>query len=365
MMSSGDVQNPGMSLWIFVFLVRAFRITRPEQLSEIVAALTVLAIALIGVWSALQLRGQERDIWLTAGALAAVNPISIFLARNIWAQSMLPVFALAFWFGMWNRSRWWGSLLWGCMAAFLGQVHLAGLFLAAAGVLWVLFFKRAEPKWWAFIIGAIAVGWPLIPWIHYVLTTPHAAPYYPLASHFPGKIWLWWLLSDSGLAVRYLANNFFKVSLMTFLREPRVFGVNTYGMVLVYAGLAVLIVSLLSLAVLNLIKNRADWKRQLSVGWSQTDFFLRSALIGFAGLLTFLPAPVFVHYFLVAFPIGFVWIAAMIAHAPQFSGSKRRRIVAALLTLQLAVSITIAVFLHRDYGALPGTYGFHFAAGAP
>ena len=360
MMSSGDVQNPGMSLWIFVFLVRLFGITKPEQLSQAVAALSILAIALVGVWAAVQLRGQEREIWLIAGALAAVNPISIFLTRIIWAQSTLPLFALLFWFGMWNRSRWWGSLLWGSMAAFLGQVHLAGLFLAVGAAIWVLLFKRRETNWWGFGAGLVAVGWPLIPWIQYFVTTPRHPPHYPLSAHFPGKVWLWWLLSDSGLAVRYLTGNFWKLSLVTFLREPRILGVHTYGMVIVYAALTLVIVTLLGLTIARLIKKRANWKRERFIGSNRTDFLLRSALIAFAGLLTFLPMPIFVHYFLVAFPMGFVWIAAMIAHTPQFAGSRRRLIVAAMLTLQLAASITMAVLSHRDFGALPGSYGWHF-----
>jgi hypothetical protein len=224
MMSSGGVRNPGMSLWIFVLLVRTFGITNPEQLSRTIAVISILAIVLIGFWALIQLRGSDQEVWLAAGAIAAVNPVAIFLDRVIWAQSTLPLLAVAFWIGIWNRERWWGALLWGGIGVCLSQIHMAGFFVCAAAFLWVLLFKRQGPRWWAYVIGTVVAGWPLVFWLKYLASGHFARPSWPIWAHFPGKVWIWWLASDGGLGDEYLAANFWRLRFGVFLREPRILG---------------------------------------------------------------------------------------------------------------------------------------------
>lgn len=366
MMSSGGVRNPGMSLWIFVLLARTLGITNPEQLSRTVAVMSILAIVLIGFWSLVQLRGSDREVWLAAGAIAAVNPIAIFLDRVIWAQSTLPLLAVAFWIGIWNRDRWWGAVLWGCMGACLSQIHLAGFFVGAAAFLWVVLFKRRGPRWWAYAMGTAIAGWPLVLWLKYLATGHFTPPSYSIWAHFPGKVWLWWLLSDSGLAVKYLAGNFWRLRFVVLLREPRILGTQTYGVLVVYAALTLLLVSALAVSFRHLVRQRKAWKQQLLIGDTQTAFLIRTAVIGFAGLSTLLPAPVFVHYFLAAFPMGFVWIASLFARAPSWTPAQRRAELLAVIIFQLVIAIAIATFLHRDFAAPPGSFGLHVPPqGAP
>jgi hypothetical protein len=359
MMSSGGVQNPGMSVWIFVFLTRIFGITTPEGLSQAVATMSILAIGAIGIWAVAQLRGSDQDIWLAAGAIAAVNPIAIFLDRVIWAPSTLPLFAIVFWIAIWNRSHWWGSFLWGIFGACLGQFHLAGFFVSAAVLLWILLFKRCEPRWWAFAIGTAIAGWPIFPWLEYLAGGHFNRPLWPFWAHFPGKVWLWWLLSDSGLAVKYLTGNFWKIDFIVFLREPRILGVQTYGAIIFLAALTLLLLSALWVSFRNLVRERRQGVLRLSIGDTQTAFLIRSMLIGFGGLLSLLPAPIFVHYFLVPFPIGFVWLASLFVRARSWTSSQRRAALGAFVLSQLLLSITIATFLHREFAASPGSFGLH------
>ena len=359
MMSSGGIPNPGMSLWIFVLLVRVLGITKPEQLSRTVAVMSILAIVLIGFWALVQLHGSDREVWLAAGAIAAVNPIAVSLDRVIWAQSTLPLLAVAFWIGVWNRDRWWGAFLWGCMGACLCQIHLAGFFVCAAAFLWVLLFKRRGPRWWAYAVGTAIAGWPLVPWL-ILLATRHSIPHTSsIWDHFPGRVWLWWLLSDSGLAVKYLAANFWRLRFGVFLREPRIFGIQTYGAAFVYVALTVLLFGALGVSFWHLFRQRREWKRELLVGDTQTAFLIRTAVIGFAGLITLLPATVFVHYFLAAFPMGFVWVASLFVRAPLGTPALRRAALLAVVILQLVVAIAIATFLHREFAAPPGSFGLH------
>jgi hypothetical protein len=359
MMSSGGVRDPGMSLWIFVLLVRALGIANPEQLSRTVAAMSILATVLIGFWALVQLRGSDQEVWLAAGAMAAVNPIAIFLDRVIWAQSTLPLLAVTFWIGVWNRERWWGALLWGCMGACLCQIHLAGFFVCAAALLWVVLFKRRGPRWWAYAMGTAIAGWPLVPWLKYLFTGCLTLHWCSIWAHFPGKVWLWWLLADSGLAAKYLTGNFCRLRFVVFLSEPRILGIPTYGVAVVHAALVILLFFALGVSFLHLLRQRKEWKRELLIGDTQTAFLIRTAVIGFAGLITLLPAPVFVHYFLVSFPMGFVWISSLFVRAPSWTPARRRAALFAVVVLQLVVAIAIAIFLHREFAAPPGSFGLH------
>jgi len=151
-----------------------------------------------------------------------------------------------------------------------------------------------------------------------------------------------------------------------FLREPRIFGIQTYGVALVYVVLALLLFVALGASFWHLVRQRKEWKQELLIGDTQTAFLIRAAVIGFAGLITLLPAPVFVHYFLAAFPMGFVWIASLFVRTPLGTPAQRRAALLAVVILQLVVAIAIAIFLHREFAAPPGSFGLHVPPeGAP
>src|SRR5579883_1576420 len=114
MTSSGGPRNPGLSAWIFVFLAQGLKLNTPELLARGIAVMSILSLILLGGWALRQMHGRDRELWLAGTALAAVNPIVIFLDRVIWAQSTLPLITVAMWIGLWNRDRRWGAFL-GCM----------------------------------------------------------------------------------------------------------------------------------------------------------------------------------------------------------------------------------------------------------
>ena len=357
MNSSAGFRNPGMSTWVFVLLVKLFGVTRPVQLARAVATLNIAALVLVGVWAAVQMRGPERREWLAAGALAAVNPAGIWLQRTIWAPSTLPFFVVLFWIGLWNRRRWWGALLWGAIGACLGQVQLAGFFAASGVFLWVLLFRRRSANWWAFGIGTALTAWPVLFWLTYVVHGEYTRTTWTFWQHFPGKVWLWWLLTDSGLSAKYLASNLWMTDFFDFLKEPRIAGAPTYGMLLIHALLAFLMARAILLSVLGVIRRRASSLLGFLGGDTETAFILRAALIGFGGLISLMPAPVFVHYFLTVFPIGFVWVARLLSRSPFSSfGTPRLPLVAAVV-LQLLISLTAAAYVHRVRGAPPDSFG--------
>ena len=147
------IKNPGMSAWIFVLLAKIFHITTPAGLARAVQLLNVGAIALAVFVSFRFARTfRERETWLWASLLAAVNPLALLFHRKIWAQSLLPFFVMLLFISWWRRDRRTGAFFWGLGGACLGQIHMSGFFLAAAVVLWTLIAKktrqeRRPPAW--------------------------------------------------------------------------------------------------------------------------------------------------------------------------------------------------------------------------
>jgi hypothetical protein len=357
--SSGGVRNAGMSIWVFVGLIRVFHLTTPQALSRAIAYITILALVLIGLWAS-RLPDTDKTDWLCAGALAAVNPTEIWLSRVIWCQGIITLLLVVFWIGVWNRKRWWGALLWGAVSASLGQLHMAGFFTAVTVFLWIVIFRRQGVRWGTFVVGTLLTGWPLVPWIRYVLSGNYQRVVWPLSAHPPGKVWAWWLLANSGLATKYEAFNFWRSPFLPFLKAPVVFGHPTYLMLAAHGAVALLLVFALYTSGRHLRQWKQTWKVKLFCGDTETGLFLRASVIGFAGLLTLLPAPVFVHYFQTIFPMGYVWLTRMLRSRPPEAGSVR--LVIAMAILQLAISLTAAVYVHQHFGAAAGTFGIRVAA---
>ncbi len=361
MPSSGGFRNPGMSAWIFVLLCRVFGVAHPVDLARALALLNCTALLLAALWAAVQLRGANRIHWLAAVSLASVNPTAIWLHRTIWAQSTAPLFAVLFWIGLWNRKRWWGAFLWGCAGPILAQIHLAGFFFAGGVLLWVVLFRRVS-NWWAFGVGTLLSAWPLFFWLRYMVSAEYVRPAWTIWQRWPGKAWLWWFLSDSGLGSKYLAGNLWMLPFADFLRQPLVAGVPTYGMLMAHAILAALLLRAVVISIRGF--TGGGQFHAILQGDGETAFILRAALLGFGGLISLMPAPVFVHYFLVAFPAGFIWIARLLW--PQAPPRRLRRHTAALIAaviLQSSVSVAGMLYVHRERGAPAGSFGLRIPAG--
>ena len=357
MESGGGVRNPGMSIWCFVGLIRVFHVSSPEQLSIIVSLLSITALLLLGMYALWGMEGGDRNDWLGAGAIAAVNPTAIWLDRVIWCQSLLPLPMTIFWIGVWNRKRWWGAFLWGAIGACLGQIHMAGFFAEAAVFLWIFLFRPRAVCWWAFATGTLLASWPLIPWIRYLLGGHYHRQAWSFWTHPPGKVWAWWLIADSGLATKYEAFNFWRRPFIAFLKQPLIKGHPTFFMLFVHVLLLVVLVVALYTSARQLFSWREDWRMNFIFGKSETGFLLRASVIGFAGLLTLLPAPVFVHYFLAVFPMGFIWLVRILrAGTPRAVGGENRLLMV-VAVLQLAISITAAIYVHQNFGADRGSFG--------
>ena len=101
MPSGVGLRNPGFSVWLFVGLSHLTGATTPLQLERGVVALNVAALVLLAFFIWRCVPEDEREIWMWAAALAAVNPLGLLLQRKIRAQSTLPLFCVLFLWGWW------------------------------------------------------------------------------------------------------------------------------------------------------------------------------------------------------------------------------------------------------------------------
>ena len=349
-----------MSLWVFALLVKVLGIATPVGFGQAIAGMNIAALVLLGVlaWKAAPWGGIATEDWLWVGALAASNPVAIWLHRTVWAQSVTPLFLLLFWCGFFQRRKWWGALLWGVVGMCLGQIHMVGFVLFFSILLLAVLLRRRESThWWGLAVGILAAGWPLIPW-----ATEVAGGKYQAAARvfggLPGKAWIWWFLSDTGLGSSYLfSNRMLPSSFAGFLRQPVVGGISTWGVALLHAALELVVFVSLGCWTIARLRER-DVRQLLTKETDDATYVVRMLLAGFCVLLTLMPAPVFVHYFLLVFPMGFLWVSWMVGRCSLWKG-KGPVALSLMVALQLLLSVTLAAYVHQNAANGGNRFGIH------
>jgi hypothetical protein len=339
MATSQGVRNPGMSVWPFVALsyvfgADAFGLT---QSVRVLSVLALIAAAAFGWW---RLRGGDQQIWLAGVLLAAVNPIDIVLQRKLWAQSILPIFALLMlWLWMDRKRSWQHAAGLGAVAAVIAQIHPSGMFVVAAllaGALWDT--ERGKVRWTAAALGFAALAWPLYFWVgHVIEMASGAAPGGSLP--MSPKIWLLnvvsfryvhLLLSNvAGIAMQHSLGSHFAA----FVAHPIVF----------VAHLALIAMTLFALGRWLL--------RRCPMPVTELKPLLVWGLLGTGILMT--AAGVFVqrHYYLGLFPLPHV------AFALVLRGDTSWMPVYVVAALQLVVSAAFLTFIHANGGAPGAGFG--------
>ena len=162
LVNSGKFRNPPG----FVYLLGGAWALRPgpETLLGLTMGANLLAWA-VAVWLTAKWAGRAVAWW--AGALLATAPWAIHYCRWIWAQDLLfpaaVVVYLCFWLWL-ERGRNWaagGAVL---AMGVLVQIHLAGVVLAVAGVLVLLWMRPRVPWRWALPAAGLA-GASFLPWL--------------------------------------------------------------------------------------------------------------------------------------------------------------------------------------------------------
>ncbi len=336
MPSSVGLPNPGLSLWVFAVLDALFAVQSPPDLARAVQLLNVVALVLLCAVVLRWLPAAEREPWLWAAALAAVNPMAVLFQRKIWPPSVLPLFLVLLLAGWWRRERRGGALLWGLCGALIGQIHLSGFFFAAALAGGTLLRRRTGvvwSRWWAgTLLGAV----PLMPWLADVGGALRDGTFGWWRA-MEGKFWLQWATEPLGFGLCYSLGDQYQ----EFLTWPEVAGQPLYLVALLHA------VVIGTGVVLLLRALRRGWR---GAGGGDTGFCVNWAFWGYGLLLTVMGLRFYRHYLIVAFPLTFVWLAQLALGGRDQGPAARaggRRLLVVLCVAQALLSACFLHYLHE------------------
>ena len=363
MRTSASVKHPGGSLWVFLGLARVTGATTPEGLGLACMAVNSLALVLLAVFAYLCVPREEREPWLWAVALAAVNPIHVLLHRKIWPPSILPIFVMLFLFAWWYRHRRAGAFAWGLAGALLGQVHPAGLFFAAGFVAWAGLWDRAQVRWRCWLGGAGLGCLTLLPWLVYVareMATGHVSSR-SVSNALKGQFFWRWLTESLGLADHPCLGR----DLLDLLHYPWVAGQPLFLVGLAYLLLAAVVLVILARACRWLWRQRGRWGALWRGSGSPSAFTVGAALWGFGLVFTLTLLPVRRHYMALAFPFMFVWLARLVlasqsvAALPRLTG---RGLLLFLCLAHLIITLGHLEYIHENrHRPLGGGYGIPYS----
>jgi hypothetical protein len=360
------VRNPGMSVWVFVLLARLFHVVTPVELGRAVQLLNTAALGVLLFFATRLVRNaREREIWLWAIALGAVNPFAILYQRKIWAQSVLPLFSACFLVAWWKRGTRSGAFFWGLIGACLGQIHMAGFFFAAGFALWGALWDRKGVRWRYWFLGSVLGAIPLLPWLaHFADSARHGGHsiFFGWNEASQLKFWVFWITDSLGL---HLGNSLgVKISnsglrqLADFLRYPLVGGHATYGVAAVHLGLLALAVLILGPA----LRRPRSLTGILRGDGGPTALTRTAALWGYGLLITAATIVVHRYYLIITFPLEFLWLAHLALRGGFWSERRGRDLLALSFVLQLLLSASFLGYIHVNGGAPLGDYGVAYSA---
>lgn len=357
MPSSAGMDNPGMSVWVFMALGRLFRVDDPVGLARVVQWLNVAAILLQVAFAWRYVPWPDREFWLWSAALLSVNPLAVLFHRKIWPPSVLPIFILAFLVAWWFRERRCSAFAWGLIGAAIGQIHMGGFHFAAAAAIWTWWLGGKRTAWKSWAAGSALGALPMIPWIKHLIATHGQRPAANIKwEHiFEAKFWLRWFSEPFGWGADYALGDDFR----DFLSQPLVAGHATW---LVGAMHAATISSAIWLLVRVYRQRSALFGAAVRVRMrSPTAMAQDIAMWGYGLLLTLTLTPIHCHYMIIAYPLQFIWLARMaLGDCPDRSARAMtgRAMLAGMCVVQLAISASFLGYVHvkqrinGDYGTV-------------
>jgi hypothetical protein len=367
MPSSVGLRNPAMSVWVFVLLARAFRVTTAPGLGLAVMGLNVAALVLLFAFAMTFVAAVERDRWLWGLMLVAVNPLAVLLERKIWAPSVFPAFVLVFWAGWWRRHRAAGAFAWGLAGVLLGQIHMSGFFFAAGVLGWEAVASWRGPnataragariRWGAWLAGSALGALPMIPWLVYFVHRPHSSGEWDWRELVTPRFWLYGLTEPLGLGLHYSLG---LASFLDFLGYPRVAGIPTYLVGLAHAGGALAGAGIAAHGLGRAWRARRSWRSAIGATESATGTALRATFIAYGALLTLTGLVIYRHYLLVTYPLGWVLLAGLALSIERHG----RRLLGLVWASQLVITLALLLYLHAHGGA-PGDYGVAYRLQPP
>lgn len=353
--------NPGMSLWIFAGLMFGIGADTPPELARAVQLLNCAGLIALVLFAARVPPPSEREPWLWAAALWAVNPIAIILERKIWPPSVLPLFIVMLIAAWWHRRAALGSFAFGLLAALLSQIHMSVLLYAAMLVAWACFDDRRSWRWGA-LIGGIVIGvLPAVPWLFELLSNLHqigsGAGVGDKWRRPVFSIWLWFATQPFGFGIDY---TLWREHFRDLLSGPSIGGSPSYFVWALQSVLGVLAAWIYLRAGRTLWKTGWPSARSVLLGHDTTGLLLRATVIGQCLLLTLLTVRAIGphrHYLISLAPVMALFIARVVSLGDT-SGSRRAG-RALLYSVTVAVALMSALLLQYIHvtQVIRGEYG--------
>jgi len=341
--SSVGFPNAPLSVWLYALPLTLWR--HPYAPTLFLGLLNTLAVA--GVyWLARRTWGAPAAV--AAALLFAAGPWAILFSRKLWAQNLLPLFAVGWGMGALlafvEGRRPFVALHLVCLAI-LAQLHPAALGLAPATLMLLLVFRRRVGWWWA-ALGGLLGALTAAPFLWY-LWQRQATGGLPLstgqtaASLSVDSVRLA-LAAVAGAGIEPLAGP-------AFAAPPGAAVARWLWVALVVAG-----------AVVAGVMAARHWARPAAqVGLIALVWFVAPVL-----LFVWQWTPVYVHYFIAGLPAG--CLLAGLAFGQLVDRAARPWRAAAWAALALSVLLQLATWggLMRAVAADPAAGGFGIPLGA-
>jgi len=384
-MSSGvGIQNPGLSIWVFIVLGSIFGADSPVELARAVQWTNIFAMVGLLVFIFRCVPEEDRESWLWGAALVFLNPFEVLFQRKIWAPSVFPLLTVAMLSGWWFRQRALGAFVWGGIGALLGQVQMGGGFpLALAFVLGTLVAGRGRGvRWGYWLLGSLLGVLPMLNWLRYLWGVvqsglpPSYHEFYqqlssqthPLSSwmdQIPGQFWWLWSTGAAGIGLDYSLHR----EVWAFLAWPELNGAPTY-LAGVLSGIAALVLLLILLRTAREIfyrdKSSGVSLVQGLIGAkvvSNTTLALASSFFWFGFIFTVSPFFAHRHYLLVAFPFQGLWLARLALWNSDQQNVRTGRILLGIMCLALfGISLLFMIYIHANGGAPTGDFGVAYSS---
>lgn len=365
MPSSAGFPNAGLSLWLFIAISAVLPSIDPLALTRAVQLLNIVALLGLGAFAWRVVRAEEREPWLWALALVAVNPLAVLFSRKLWPPELLPLFVEAFLLGWWYRRRWWGALMWGAVGALLGQIQLTGFLFTAAFLGASLLGERGKIAWRSWMCGNLLGFLPMLPWL-VSLAEGAKVEGAPALQNLLTPL-IDWIGLAFGFALPYALGKDFPL----FLAYPSVAGhaLHLGAVLLILAGAVV--VALLTRFFVQLRARPAQAIATLCGGAMPTTLALNAVFFGYGFALLLMLQPIFLHYFIIAFFFPSLWVAVLAQAGTGATPNARRtmrRLLAALVVIEACLTflfldyIQVAQHIDGDYGT---AYGAQLQPPAP
>lgn len=290
----------------------------------------------------------------------ATSPWAVLFSRKIWAQNLLPVLMVPFWYGLlvWAQSgvalndkrtkkkeaSWWLIFI-VAVALWAPQIHMSGIILGP-----IIFFTwlliRPSFSWKALLTGFLIGLLPLVPYIVFLLES-NFREFQLLAHHegsrsFDPNAVIYFFSTSAGLGFKRILGGQGINNLNNFLGLPL--------LSLCKAAFWIQFIMMLY-ALISLVKN----------GELAIKVPILTGVSVMAAMFLLLRVSVYQHYFIVMFPLQFLLLALgvnyLLSHFP--SGWQKKAIwclVALMILANFVYTIGIQEFIRRT-GGVNGDYG--------